>query len=392
MSRTISPPTTAQFREFADSLPDIVWSAPAHGRRADFMNQRWFDLAGETHADPDRWRDMIHPDDRERVVAEWQRSVAAGVQFEADYRIAPAGTTKYRWYVGRAVPAYSESGELLRWYGTITDIHAWKQAEALATEASASLAATAIERDRAEREVRDQAAALAEADRNKDRFLARLAHEFRNPLGAMQAAIQVLQTRATADPTAVRPLAVPARQSAHLVQLVEDLRDLSLIARGELTLRRQEVDICTTIADAVDTVRPVMNSRGHRLEIGAPSGPIVVTGDPARLLQVFVNVLNNAARYTPRGGVVSVSVGHVSAEVSIQVSDNGIGIASDMLERIFDLYTRTENATAHSEAGIGIGLHLVRMLVRLHAGTVTATSAGIGQGSEFEIRLPLAGT
>src|SRR5687768_15919502 len=146
MPATVSPPTSAEFRELADSLPDIVWSAPAHGPRADFMNQRWFELAGETHADPERWRELVHPDDRARVVAEWQRCIAAGVPFEAEYRIAPAGTTNYRWYVGRAVPAYAETGAVGRWYGTITDIHAWKQAEAVATEASASLATIAMER------------------------------------------------------------------------------------------------------------------------------------------------------------------------------------------------------------------------------------------------------
>jgi len=373
----------AEFRALADALPDIVWSAPAHGPRADFVNRKWYELAGESHADPARWRDLMHPDDRPRVVAHWERCLAEGLPFESEFRLAQAGTQNYRWYVARAVPARDHAGTVVRWYGVNTDIHEWKQSVDLG-------ASVALERERTEREIREQAAALAEADRNKDQFLAKLAHELRNPLGAARAAIQVLQARVGSDPAAARPLAILERQMAHLVHLIDDLRDVSQIARGELRLHREPVDVRAILADAVETIRPALTSRQQLISVALPSDAVAIDGDSARLTQIFLNVLNNAARYTGDGGSIDITMDILPDDVVVRVRDNGIGIAPEMLQAIFELYTRTSNAEQYSESGIGIGLHMVKTLVGLHGGSVTATSPGVGRGSMFEIRLPLA--
>jgi signal transduction histidine kinase len=232
---------------------------------------------------------------------------------------------------------------------------------------------------------------LQEADHNKDEFLAMLAHELRNPLAPILNAVQLMRMQLT-DEQLRWAREVIGRQLAQLTRLVDDLLDVSRITRGKIVLAREPLELGTLIARAVETVHPLIQERGHALAVQLPEEAVTIDGDPLRLTQALGNVLANAAKYTGRGGRISLAAVRDREEVEIRVRDNGIGIAAERLGGIFELFTQSERGGAHSQGGLGIGLALVRRLVEMHGGSVSANSAGPGQGSEFVIRLPLLGS
>ena len=260
----------------------------------------------------------------------------------------------------------------------------------LALDTAASLAAIAIEKGLFEQALHEHARALTAANQNKDAFLARLAHELRNPLGAIQTALEVFRLMLEESSPMQRPRGVIDRQTKHMIRLIDELSDLSRIGTGKMELRQQHVDVLAIASEAAETIRPLAMGRQQRLELVLPSAPAGVVGDPARLTQVCLNLLNNAVKYTPEGGTIELAVTGTERMVSICVSDNGIGIAPEMLPRVFDLYAQADPAGEHAQGGVGIGLHLVQSLVRLHGGSVTASSDGPGCGSRFEVSLPRA--
>lgn len=245
------------------------------------------------------------------------------------------------------------------------------------------------ERKRLEQDLRDRAAALAAADRSKDEFLAMLAHELRNPLAPIRTAVEVMRRRGIADPGVARAREVIERQVGHLTRLVDDLLDVSRITRGKIELRRERVDLRDVARRALESARPALTERHHRWEALFPEEVLWVNADPLRLEQVVVNLLNNAAKYTEAGGEVTLAAAREGAEVVLRVRDNGIGIAPDLLPRLFDLFAQAERSLDRSQGGLGIGLTLVRRLVELHGGSVEASSEGPGRGSEFRVRLPV---
>jgi signal transduction histidine kinase/CheY-like chemotaxis protein len=228
-----------------------------------------------------------------------------------------------------------------------------------------------------------------ESDRRKDEFLAMLAHELRNPLAPMLTALQLMELRPDDAAVVERARVVLGRQVRHMTRLVDDLLDVSRITRGKIVLRTERVDLAALAARALDAARPLME--GRRLEVSAqvPSG-LFVNADPVRMEQVLLNLLNNAAKFTEPGGRVHVWAEAVDGRVTIGVSDSGIGIAPELLPRIFDLFMQGERSLDRTQGGLGIGLTLVHRLVEMHGGIVGAASAGLGQGSEFVIELPLA--
>ena len=231
--------------------------------------------------------------------------------------------------------------------------------------------------------------ALREADRRKNEFLATLAHELRNPLAPLRNSLEVIRL-AEDSPETVRQLReVMGRQVEQMTRLVDDLLDVARIAEGKLVLRTGTLDLRSAIEDAVQMNAPLVESRRHRLSVGLPPEPLYVIGDPTRLIQVFVNLLNNAAKYTGAGGEIRITAIRDGGEAVVKMVDNGIGIASEMLPHVFDLYTQINVTADRSQGGLGIGLTLVRRLVDLHGGNITATSPGVGQGSEFTVRFPL---
>ncbi|HVR95237.1 MAG TPA: sensor histidine kinase [Thermoanaerobaculia bacterium] len=238
-------------------------------------------------------------------------------------------------------------------------------------------------------ELRARAEALADSDRRKDEFLAMLAHELRNPLGAIANAVYVLSEIGPSEPKAARSVAVIQRQVQHLVRMVDDLLDVSRITRGKVELRRQPVDLSEVVQQAVETSRPVVEAREHDLRLTLPPAPLPLHADATRLEQVVSNLLRNAARYTEPGGRIEVEARQAGGEAVLTIRDSGIGIPSGLLPRVFDLFTQGERGLDRSDSGLGIGLTLVRSLVEMHGGRVAARSDGEGKGSEFEIRLPL---
>ncbi len=238
-------------------------------------------------------------------------------------------------------------------------------------------------RDKAEQELRT-------ADRRKDEFLAMLAHELRNPLAPISAAAQVLKL-GQVDPAQIRATSdIIARQADHMTQLVDDLLDVSRVTRGLVTLERDALDIREIVSDAVEQVGPLIRVRRHDLALHLPPEPVVLMGDKKRLVQVIANLLNNAAKYTPEGGHIEVRVEAQHDQVMIAVKDDGIGMAPELVSRVFDPFSQAERTSDRSQGGLGLGLALVKSLVELHGGSVQALSRAPGAGSVFTVRFPLS--
>ena len=239
-----------------------------------------------------------------------------------------------------------------------------------------------------EDELRARTNDLEEADRQKDQFLAAVAHEFRSPLAVLSNVAHILRSPQVDAAAAQRAVDALGRQTTHMVRLVEDLLDVSRVSRGEVSLRREAVDLHTVFSEAVEMSLALVESRKHRLEVAQFSEPLWVSGDPTRLVQIVSNLLTNAAKYTPDGGDIWLSAAREDGAAAIRIRDNGVGIPKEMLSRVFDLFTQIESAEGSRIGGLGIGLTLVRRLVELHGGTVHVTSDGPSHGSEFVVRLP----
>jgi signal transduction histidine kinase len=234
--------------------------------------------------------------------------------------------------------------------------------------------------------------ALKDADRQKDEFLAMLAHELRNPLAPIHNAVQLMRRRQLGDPQLEWVRDVIERQSSHLSRLVDDLLDVSRITRGKIRITREPVLLSAVVARAVETVQPLLTQQQHEFTVSLPPDPVSIMGDVTRLTQIIGNVLSNAIKYTDPHGRIAVEARRDGSQIEIRIRDNGIGIAPALMPRIFDLFTQAGDMDERTRGGLGIGLALVKELVQLHDGTITATSAGVNQGSEFVIRLPLTST
>ncbi len=245
------------------------------------------------------------------------------------------------------------------------------------------------ERKCAELKLEEQAEALRQADRSKNEFLATVAHELRNPLAPIRNALQVMRLAGDDGKTVDQSRAVIERQVQQMVRLVDDLLDLSRMSGGKMELRRKRIELHGVISAALEASRPLIEACGHELTVTLPPEPIYLDADPTRLAQVFLNLLNNSAKYTPQGGHVWLTVERQNGEAVVRVRDTGVGIAAEMLPRIFELFTQVEGSLERSHGGLGIGLALVRRLVEMHGGTVEAHSDGLGRGSEFLVRLPI---
>jgi PAS domain S-box-containing protein len=248
------------------------------------------------------------------------------------------------------------------------------------------------ERQRLEEELRRRAEELAEEGRRKDNYLAMLAHELRNPLAPIVSAVHVMKMQGTDDPALLRSREVIERQVGHMARLIDNLLELSRLDRGKIVLQKRPLDLRRVLEDAAASVRPTVELRRHDLNVVYPDPPVTVEADPDRLEQILVNLLNNAAKYTEPGGRIDLIGEARGGEVVFRVRDTGIGIEPEMLPHVFDLFAQADRSLDRSRGGLGIGLTLVKNLVRLHGGTVEAHSAGPGQGSEFVVRFPAART
>lgn len=312
------------------------------------------DTAGEYFA-------RIAGADVDRIRQEIQASLAMDGKLHTEYRIVlPDGTVRH--VVSMSACEKDAHGTWERQVGVFSDI---------------------TERTRVEQELR-------EAGRRKDEFLAMLAHELRNPLAPISAAAELLRLGRADEAWIKQASAIITRQVSHMTGLVDDLLDVSRVTRGLVTIERKRLDARHIVFDAVEQIGPLIEARGHRLSVQTASEPAFVLGDQKRLVQVLTNLLSNAVKYTPEGGEIELAVEPRDGHVRVSVSDNGIGMTQELVDRAFDLFAQAERTSDRSQGGLGIGLALVKSLVSLHGGTVAAHSDGMGKGSRFTICLPHA--
>ena len=306
----------------------------------------------------------VHPDDRPRVRTVFAEALAGAGdgRIRTHFRV-PGPDGALRWL---------DAGAQIEFHGFASARHAVR------------LVGVVIDQTERQRQVE----ALHEADRRKDEFLAMLAHELRNPLAPMRNAIALFERTLPAAGPQREALRMSDRQMRHLTRLVDDLLDVSRITQGKIELRREPVEIETAVRQALESIRPTIDGRGHRLSLAMPERSPVVMGDPLRLVQVIENLLSNASKYTDPGGSISVEVESADGEVTLRVRDDGIGIAREQLGRVFELFAQVDATLDRSQGGLGIGLSLVKRLVEMHGGSVAALSDGPGRGACFVVRLP----
>ncbi len=425
-----------RYRLLAEAIPEIVFSTDAEGR-ADYVNQRWHEYTGlpleETIGYG--WLKALHPHDVATIKQPWQSALQLGILYENDHRFQRASDGTYRWHLVRGYPLKDDQGRVIKWFGTCTDIHAQKQLEEERKQM--------LEREKAARN------AAEDANRIKDQFLAILSHELRSPLNPILGWTKLLKSRKFDEVATARALDTIERNAKLQIQLIDDLLDISRILRSKLSLNVAAVDLAVVINTTLETVRLAAQAKsidlrfsildGHgtwkneestnsesQIRLGKfategfppgnflPNTKFLVTGDSYRLQQVVGNLLSNAVKFTPIGGCVEVRLSVVESSrgwgrdvpaerlygsreesphsplfAQITVIDTGSGISPDFLPHVFEYFRQADSSTTRKFGGLGLGLAIVRHLVELHGGTVTADSSGEGKGATFTVRLPL---
>ncbi len=351
-----------RFRTLADNMSQLAWMADSTGWLF-WYNKRWFEYTGSTLEEMrgDGWRKVHDPDHLERVAEKYRRHVDAGEEWEDTFPLRGVDGT-YRWFLSRAKPIRDARGRVLRWFGTNTDVT----------------------------EQRNLEQALKEAGQRKDEFLATLAHELRNPLAAINGAVQIVRRRGDDADRRAHATDVLQRQVKHLARLIDDLMDVSRVSRGKVTLQMEDVDLRSAVSQALETARPLAEEKQLSLHSSVPDEAVIVRGDAARLLQIVGNLLNNACKFTEPGGRVEVLLEAAKSmqQARIVVRDTGIGIPPDKIADVFELFAQLDTSMTRTNAGLGIGLSLVRDLVQMHGGSIAAHSDGTGTGSTFTVLLP----
>jgi signal transduction histidine kinase len=310
------------------------------------------------------WRSAVHPDDLPEVQRLYEDALRSGRdEYRSEYRVCLAGETL--------------------WVEDVVRIE--RDADGRPSHA-VGFALDVTERRRMTDELLRTSEALRAADRRKDEFLAMLAHELRNPLAPIRTAATLLNRLAPPDERLRTPIAIVQRQVAHLARIVDDLLDVSRITHDRIELRRVPLRLDDVVAEACESVQPMLHEKRHALRV--VSGEAWVSGDRARLVQVATNLLTNAAKYTPDGGHVEVRAWRDGASACLSVVDDGTGIPADLLPHVFELFVQGRQTIDRAKGGLGLGLSLVKRLVGMHGGTVTAHSEGPGTGATFTVRLP----
>jgi PAS domain S-box-containing protein len=336
-----------------------------------FVNRAGLEMVGLENLEEARRTpvaEFFFPEDQDRIMNEFFPSVLEKGHGEVEVRFRHFKTGVASWM------AY----KLLKLPGADDDPIAF-----------ATVSQDITERKRMEDSLLRLTSDMSEADRRKNEFLATLAHELRNPLAPMSNMLEVLKHAEGDSELIKRAHETIARQLAHMVRLVDDLLDLNRITHDRLELRKGEVELSSVIHQAVEAARPLIDGASHALYITLPDKPIYLNGDPARLAQVFSNLLNNSSKYTQPGGTIWLSATRMEGEVVVTVKDNGAGIPNDKLGSIFDMFTQLDRSAERTQGGLGIGLTLVKRFVEMHNGSIEAKSAGTGEGSEFTVRLPI---
>jgi len=419
------------FRCLADAIPQLVWTCNSEGL-ADYVNQRWHDYTGLNLEQTVGygWRSVLHPDDVQRSAQLWQAALQNGTPYEIEHRYRRATDGTYRWHLVRGIPLKDSSGQIVKWFGTCTDIDEQKQLEAERTQLLA---------------LARQAQAEAEAaNRSKDEFVAMVSHDLRAPLNAILGWSQLLRQRHHDRAILDRALETIERNAKAQSKLIEDLLDVSRMIQGQLQLELSPVELVPLIEAAIHTAYPSANAKEIELEFKQGLGSwelgtgeekteeqertnrtSLILGDPQRLQQILANLLSNAIKFTPERGQVKILLERVERysgdeedkgkvrsqksefrsgsrtthqsttnyqlpttnSVQIEIADTGIGISPDLLPYIFDRFR--QGNSSERKKGLGLGLAIARYLVELHGGTIHASSPGVGQGATFTVLLPL---
>ena len=349
-----------QFTDLADSVNQLVWMAAPDGSIF-WYNKRWYEYTGSTLEMMQGWGwQTVHdPQELPKVLERWRDCIARREPFDMVFPLKGADG-QFRHFLTRVVPIKDAAGNVTRWFGTNTDISEQRRAEA----------------------------ALRDANIRKDVFLATLSHELRNPLAPIRNAATFLAKPALTPESHERSRLIIVRQVRHMALLLDDLLDVSRITRGVFALKKESVGLQGLLAEALESARPLIDAKRHRVKLDWPSDPIEVEADPVRLVQIAANLLTNAAKYTDPEGVITFGVKTEGSEIILSVRDTGIGIAPDMLTAVFEMFSQVAPQQKRTEGGLGIGLALVKGLVELHGGKIEVRSDGLEKGSEFIVTLP----
>lgn len=367
----------ARYRCLADSIPQLVWTANGAGELLD-VNQRWQAFTGldleqaQTHG----WEAVVHPEDVPILMQHWTTAAQQGIPYQAEGRMRQADG-RYRWCLHQAIPQRNEQGQIIKWFGTATDIDRQKQLE--------------LERDRLLLQEQTARAEAERANRIKDEFLAILSHELRAPLNPILGWASLLQKRQFDAATTAQALATIERNAKLQTQLIDDLLDVAKILRGKLVMELTTVDLAFVIESAIDTMQAAAAAKSIQVHAVLPRiGHI--SGDPVRLQQIVWNLLSNAIKFTPQAGRIEIRLEQVDHQAKISVSDTGKGIKPEFLPHLFESFRQEDASTTRKYGGLGLGLAIVRHLIEAHGGTITANSLGEGQGATFIVCFDLIDT
>ena len=356
-------------RQLADGLPQIVWVAGPDGSH-EYYNRRFYEFTGRGREIRlnDSWTDLFHPDDALRADQAWVDALSSGTSYEIEFRLKRASDGAYRWFLGRALPYRDESGEILNWFGTCTDIHSIKTAQD---------ALRAAHED------------LRQEARQKDEFLGMVSHELRTPLNAVFGWTRLMQENLLNDQERAEAVNSIMRNAQAQSRLIEDVLDITRIVNQKLSLDRKIVNLEGVVTGAIEAIAPSTGAKNIALNTAIDAPDILVYADALRVEQILLNLMTNAVKFTPPGGQISVRLSRSGETAVIDVADTGKGISSELLPHIFERFRQDDSSSTRKYGGLGLGLAIAHQLVVMHNGEISAQSAGEGRGSQFTVRLPI---
>ncbi len=370
-----------RFRQLADSMPQMVWTANPDGR-IDYRNERWYDFTGYTHENSiNDWAAMLHPDDRQRCERAWQSAVKSGRNYQIEYRFRDVRHPKrYHWFLSRAIAVRDQHGRITKWYGTSTDIDSVRRTSQRKKELEQLTVA-----------LTEQSAQLVALNNAKDEFISLASHQLRTPAtGVKQYIGMALEGYAGNVSPKVRKFLQKAYESnERQITIVNDLLQVAQVDAGKVALQKEPIDLVMLTSSVIHEQMSRFAAREQTVTFKPQLANFTVMADPSRLRMVLENLVDNASKYTPEGRSISVRLQHTTHKALIVIQDKGVGIATADIDRIFRKFSRIDNPLSVHVGGSGLGLYWVKKIVDLHGGTVSVRSRP-GHGSTFTVSLPIS--